>query len=96
MRFIPWADYLYHSAFKNYSVLRIMIDICRRTTELVQHVTYGGSSHRRKGAARHIIAQVMLYCPPVSNGEEVGVLLVQIIFICLHGAILLPLEQSLY
>jgi hypothetical protein len=73
MRFIPWAAYLYHSAFKNYSVLRVMIDICRGTTELVQHVTYGGSSHRRNVAARHIIDTVWLYCSPISMVWKGGV-----------------------
>ncbi len=49
--------------------LGVMIDIRRRPTVLVQHFNYRGFSHRRKGAAIHIIYMVWLYRSPISVGD---------------------------
>ncbi len=50
---------------------KLLIDStsCRGCTELVQHFAYRGSSHRRKGAARHVIDMVWLYRSPIPSGE---------------------------
>ncbi len=62
-----------------------MINTYGGLTELVQLFAYRGCSHWRKGAASHIIDSlaVSLAYP---NGEEGGILLVQIFTTCLRGA----------
>ncbi len=49
--------------------LRVMINMYRGPTDLVQHCAYWRSSHRRKGAARHIIGMVWLYRSPIPVGK---------------------------
>ncbi len=65
--------------------LRVMIDMIepKGLPELVQHFAYRESSHRHKGAARHIIGKVRLYSSQMPWSGERGVLLVQIISTCL-------------
>ncbi len=53
----------------------------RWPAELVQNFAYRGSSHRRKGAARHIIGIVWLYRKLILSGEEGDILLVQMIYL---------------
>jgi hypothetical protein len=50
-------------------------DLYRGPTELVQHFAYRGNSHRRHGAARHIIDMVWLYSSPIPVGWSGGILL---------------------
>jgi hypothetical protein len=51
--------------------LRVITDIHRGFTELVQVFAYKGSLHRRKGAARHIIYMVvLLYRSPIPVGRR--------------------------
>jgi hypothetical protein len=49
--------------------------------ELVQYFAYRGSLHRRKGAARHVIAMVWLCRSPFPEGEG-GILLLQKVSTC--------------
>jgi hypothetical protein len=67
------------------AILRVMIDP-RGLPELIQYFAYRGSSHRHKGAARHIIDMVWLFRIAYASGEEGGILLVQMIFTCLRDA----------
>ncbi len=64
--------------------LRVKID--RGPTELVQHSAYRRNSHRRKGAAIHIIDMVWLYRLSTPVGRRGGILLVQMKTTCLRGA----------
>jgi hypothetical protein len=45
-------------------------DLYNRPTELVQHSTYRGSSHRRKRAASHLIDMFWLYRSPIPVGRK--------------------------
>jgi hypothetical protein len=49
---------------------------------LIKHFPYRRSSHRRKGAARHLIDISLAY----PSGEDGGILMVQMISTCLRGA----------
>jgi hypothetical protein len=42
----------------------------RGSTALVQYLAYSGSSHRRKGAARHKFDMFSLYRSPISMGRR--------------------------
>jgi hypothetical protein len=55
---------------------------------LVQYFLYRRSSHRRNGAARHLIGMVWLYRSPipVERRRVFNILLVQIISTCLSSA----------
>jgi hypothetical protein len=58
----------------------------RGPNEFVHHFAYRGSSHRRKGAARHdIIDMVWLYRSPITEGGG-SIILVQMISNSLRGA----------
>jgi hypothetical protein len=57
-------------------------DCYRGPTELVQHFAYRQSSHRRQGATSHKINMVWIH----SGGAKGGILLIQLISMCLHGA----------
>ncbi len=53
--------------------MRVMIDIespLNLFSTLVKRFAYVGSSHRRKGAVRHIIDMVWLYRSPISAGRR--------------------------
>ncbi len=62
--------------------------LIRGLTELVQHFASRRSSHRRKGAARHIIDMVWLIAGLSHGGEGGGIVIlpVQIVSTCLRGA----------
>ncbi len=55
--------------------------------ELVQHFAYRGSSHWRKGAARHKIGKVWVYRSPIPVGRRwIFYLLIQMVSTCTRGA----------
>ncbi len=58
-------------------------DWYRGPTELVQHFAYRQSSHRRQGATSHKINMVWIH----PGGEKGGILLIQLISMCLHAAL---------